>query len=246
MDNKVAGTPIKDRGIRWVETYGDKSAYLKQEFEQQVGQGSYFRWEGHDSTTGTDYYVVVSPGYSKEHGYHFFAGLRKMPANQGASGKKFGTQREAMGYAIDKWRTPPPQTKPGKPYTADDLVGKEIVMEGVHTSAAEGFMVKESGLVEEGGNGFIPWMELHDKPTISTKEFCEKFDLPIPQEPVQQATPLPTPAPVAVVPLQPPGANIPDVRSAAAQRLVRLAKWLGENGMKSEASRVEEILGELP
>src|SRR5437763_101195 len=39
---KTAGIPIKDRGIRWEESYGDKSAYLKKSFEEQVGPGSYF------------------------------------------------------------------------------------------------------------------------------------------------------------------------------------------------------------
>lgn len=126
------GKPIRERGIKWVETYGEKSAYLKKEMEEQVGPGSYFRWEGHDTTTGTDYYVVVSPGYSKKKGYHFFAGLRKMPADHGASGKKFPTQRLALGYAMDTWRVPPPEIKPGKPYVAQDITGKPIVTEGVH------------------------------------------------------------------------------------------------------------------
>ena len=75
------GIPIKDRGIHWEEKYGEKSAYHKEEYEKQVGPGSYFRWEGHDGSTSEDYYVVVTPGFSKKKGYHFFAALRKMPAN---------------------------------------------------------------------------------------------------------------------------------------------------------------------
>lgn len=134
--NHYAGEPIKDRGIKWTENYGDKSAYLKEEFEAQVGPGSYFRWEGHDFTTGTDYYVVVTPGYSKKHGYHFFAGLRKEPAENGASGKHFSTQGEALSYAIDKWNIPRPQTAPHKPYVAKDLEGKQIVTENVHASSS--------------------------------------------------------------------------------------------------------------
>jgi hypothetical protein len=133
---KKMGTPIKDRGIRWKETYADKSAYLKREFEEQVGPGSYFRWEGHDHVSGSDYYVVVSPGFSKKHGYHFFAGLRKIPAEAGASGKKFKTQAEALSYAIDKWRVPPPETKPHKAYVDRDLHGKPIVLENVHASSS--------------------------------------------------------------------------------------------------------------
>lgn len=132
MHLKKAGKPIKERGINWTETYGDKSAYLKREFEEQVGPGSYFRWEGHDYTTGTDYYVVVAPGFSKEHGYHFFAGLRKMPADHGASGKKFTTQREALSYAAEMWRVPKPTTMPPGwvGYQQVDIQGKSIVLEG--------------------------------------------------------------------------------------------------------------------
>jgi hypothetical protein len=130
-------TPIRERGIRWAETYGDKSAYLKEQMDQQIGPGSYLRWEGHDVTTNTDYYVVLSPGFSKKKGYHFFAGLRKMPADHGASGKKFRTQREAMSYARQMWRVPPPQVKPVKPggYMLQDIMGKSIVLEPQHDSS---------------------------------------------------------------------------------------------------------------
>lgn len=129
--------PIKERGIKWTETYGDKSQYLKREMEDQIGPGSYFRWEGHDSTTGTDYYVVVSPGYSPKHGYHFFAGLRKMPADHGASGKEFNSMREALNYAYDMWRVPKPDTMPPGwvGYRQEDITGKDIVLEGVHASS---------------------------------------------------------------------------------------------------------------
>jgi len=134
MSTKSAGTPVKDRGIMWEETYGEKSAYLKKSYEDQLGPGSYFRWEGHDSTTGEDYYVVVTPGYSKKKGFHFFAALRKIPAKDGASGKKFKTQAEALAHAFKTWRVPPPETRPHKPYIANDLKGIPIVMENVHSS----------------------------------------------------------------------------------------------------------------
>jgi hypothetical protein len=126
--------PIRERGIRWAESYGDKSAYLKEQMDEQIGPGAYLRWEGHDNTTNTDYYVVVSPGFSKKKGYHFFAGLRKMPADHGASGKKFRTQREAMAYARQMWRVLPPQVKPVKPggYMVQDIMGKAIVLEPQH------------------------------------------------------------------------------------------------------------------
>lgn len=143
------GIPIKERGIRWTEAYGDKSAYLKEQYEEQVGPGSYFRWEGHDHTTGTDYYAVVTPGYSEKHGFHFFAALRKMPAKAGASGKKFKTQAEALSYAIETWRVPAPKTAPHKPYVAADLQGAPIVMENIHAELDIG-MTKIAAEVKKG------------------------------------------------------------------------------------------------
>lgn len=143
------GKPIKDRGIRWAESYGDKSAYLKEQMEHQVGPGSYFRWEGHDYTTGSDYYVVVSPGYSKKLGYHFFAGLRKMPADQGASGKKFKTQAEALSYAMRTWAIPRPSTKPAKSYTWNDLVNVPIVLEPQHDKASSSVEPQQRVIVSE-------------------------------------------------------------------------------------------------
>lgn len=137
------GIPIKDRGIRWEEAYSDKSAYLKEQYENQVGPGSYFRWEGHDHTTGQDYYAVVTPGFSDKHGFHFFAALRKVPAENGASGKKFKNQAEALSYAYDTWRVPPPKTPIHKTYIANDLEGKPIVLENVH-AALETAMTKEA------------------------------------------------------------------------------------------------------
>lgn len=151
--------PIRERGIRWVETYGDKSAHLKKAMYEQIGPGSYFRWEGHDSTTGNDYYVVVSPGFSKKKGYFFFAGLRKMPADHGASGKKFTTQAEALTHAFETWGVPRPQEKPAKPYTREDLVGKEIILEIQHKAGSEPTMVVLSGKIEKDAMATGPLMK---------------------------------------------------------------------------------------
>ena len=49
-----------------------------------------------------------------------------MPAEDGASGKKFLHFREAMSYAQDTWGVPPPQAKPVKEYAVNDIVGKSI------------------------------------------------------------------------------------------------------------------------
>lgn len=138
--------PIKERGIRWVESYsGEKSSHLKEEMDSQIGPGAYCRWEGHDPTTGNDYYVVVSPGFSKKRGFHFFAGLRKMPADHGASGKKFTTQREAMSHARETWQVPPPRDKPPtmQGYRVEDIQNAPILREIQHKSHASSEMTME-------------------------------------------------------------------------------------------------------
>lgn len=145
--------PIKERGIRWVETYsGEKSAHLKKEMDAQIGPGSYCRWEGHDSVTGNDYYVVVAPGFSKKKGYHFFAGLRKMPADHGASGKKFSNQREAMSHARDTWQVPPPIDKPPTPqgYSIQDISRAPILHDIQHKGASDK-LTKEASMLGSSG-----------------------------------------------------------------------------------------------
>jgi hypothetical protein len=59
---KTAGRKkIKDRGIKWDESYHKKSASLKKKFDKLIGAGAYRRWQGHDYTTDSNYYVVVGP-----------------------------------------------------------------------------------------------------------------------------------------------------------------------------------------
>jgi hypothetical protein len=167
MNIRLAGIPIKDRGIHWAEAYNDKSAYLKEEYEKQVGPGSYFRWEGHDHVTGEDYYVVVTPGFSKKKGYHFFAALRKIPAENGASGKKFKTQAEALSHAMDTWRVPRPKTPPHKSYTTDDLTNKPIVLENVHSSTSPRIVIVSN---RERGQSMIVIDASENTPAALTKE----------------------------------------------------------------------------
>ena len=104
--------------------------------EKEIGIGSYFRWEGYDKTTDTSYYVAVSPGYSKKKGYFFFAGLRKIPAEHGASGKKFTSQADALNYAMETWNVPRPQQRPAKAYNIADIRNKPVVLEAQHESNA--------------------------------------------------------------------------------------------------------------
>ena len=148
--------PIKERGIQWVESYsGEKSAHLKKEMDSQIGPGAYCRWEGHDPVTGNDYYVVVSPGFSKKRGFHFFAGLRKMPADHGASGKKFSNQREAMSHARETWQVPPPKDKPltTQGYGINEIRNAPILREIHHKGESSGWVVKTATPLNSLGVG---------------------------------------------------------------------------------------------
>jgi hypothetical protein len=101
--HKDAVKRIKDRNIVWKERYTSKSLGLKKKYDSLVGHNSYFRWEGHDYTTDSDYYVVVGPSVSEELGKAFFSGIRKMPAEYSPSGEYFRTIREALRHAHERW-----------------------------------------------------------------------------------------------------------------------------------------------
>ena len=99
---------IKDRGIKWEEAYRDKSSSLKKRFDKTVGPGAYRRWEGHDYTTDSNYYVVVGPTIQTELGKCFFAGIKKLPKDPKAkvyspSGEYFTAINSAYSYASEKW-----------------------------------------------------------------------------------------------------------------------------------------------
>lgn len=105
---------IKDRGINWKEFYKEKSKSLKKRFDGDIGVGAYRRWEGHDYTTNSNYYVVVGPTIQKELGKCFFAGIKKIPADPdkkvySPSGEYFTNIVSAYSYATDKWRVPFPK-----------------------------------------------------------------------------------------------------------------------------------------
>jgi hypothetical protein len=122
--NLQAAKRIKDRGIIWHETYTKKTAGLKKRFTKELGPGSYFRWEGYDSTIGKDYYVVVGPGYSKTKGKLFFAGIRRLPGEYSPNGEYFRSLRRAMSHARDMWGVRYP--KDFKDYTQEDLVNVRV------------------------------------------------------------------------------------------------------------------------
>lgn len=113
------GTPhrIKDRGIKWEETYRDRSAGLKRKFEKKIGPQSYFRWEGHDNYTDSNYFVVVGPAITKGGKKQWFAGIKKLPKDErkkqyAPSGEYFSNLRSALGHVSNKWAVKIPRETP--------------------------------------------------------------------------------------------------------------------------------------
>lgn len=127
---KVAGPRrIKDRGIDWKEHYHDRSIKLKKRFEKDLGPRSYIRWEGHDYTTDSDYFVVVGPAVTKELKKRFFSGIKKLPDDPKAkiyapSGEYFSTLRGALSHATDKWAVKFPRDAPD--YSVNQLMMIDI------------------------------------------------------------------------------------------------------------------------
>ena len=117
--SKIAAGPhrIKDRGIKWEEHYHERSAKLKKRFEKDLGPRSYIRWEGHDYTTDSDYFIVVGPAVTKDLKKRFFAGIKKLPKDPKAkvyapSGEYFSNLHAAFSHAADKWAIPYPREAP--------------------------------------------------------------------------------------------------------------------------------------
>jgi len=122
------GKPIKDRGIRWKESYHEKSEDVKKKFEKLLPH-SYFRWEGHDYYSGHDYYVVVGPAISKRYGKSFFAGHKKLPKEKkkkaySPTGEYFPALMSALQHARKKWNVPMPQDAVN--YQKSDLASIDI------------------------------------------------------------------------------------------------------------------------
>ena len=131
MDNiKLAWRKrIKDRGIDWKPKYHERSIRLKEKFDKVIGQYSYMRWEGHDYTTDSDYFVVMGPSLTKEGRKMFFAGIKKLPDDPekkvyAPSGEYFSTSEAALSYVSDKWGVPYPQEAPN--YSVEQLAGIKI------------------------------------------------------------------------------------------------------------------------
>ena len=121
---------IRDRGIRWKEHYHERSLPLKKRFDRDIGPGAYYRWEGHDYTTDSDYFIVVGPAVQKHGEKSFFAGIKKMPPKwerkkiYAPSGKYFSNILSALSHASNMWgiNFPPDQ----QDYTQNELARVKI------------------------------------------------------------------------------------------------------------------------
>lgn len=114
----VARTKLVEKDIDWEEVYTQKTSFLKEMFEDVVGPGSYFRFEG-TSNEGVDYFCVIGPAKVHHPKSKFFAGVRRLPATFSAGGKYFDSMDSAFQYAHDTWGVPKP--KGLRPYTSAHL-----------------------------------------------------------------------------------------------------------------------------
>jgi hypothetical protein len=116
-----ARTKLADRPVHWKEAYTPRTKLLKRQFGDIVGAGSYFRFEGSDTDTGDEYFVVVGPARIHSPKAEFFAGVRKLPSDFAAGGQYFPDMRRAMEYANQTWGVSVPSKI--KNYGSSDLKG---------------------------------------------------------------------------------------------------------------------------
>lgn len=121
MREITAREKLVEKDIEWKEAYTDKTAFLKEQFEDTIGNGSYFRFEGYDLDSGSSYYCIIGPAGIHKPRAKYFAGVRKLPATYSAGGKYFDSLDGAAKYAKETWGVPTP--KGLKPYTAGYLYG---------------------------------------------------------------------------------------------------------------------------
>jgi len=117
---KQARQKLKEKQIDWEQVYTDKTLFLKEQFEDVVGPGSYFRFEG-EANDGDKYYCIIGPAKVHDPRAKFFAGVRKLPATYSAGGKYFDSMDAAASYALETWGVPTPKSL--KPYTSAQLYG---------------------------------------------------------------------------------------------------------------------------
>jgi len=129
MDKYAGRQRIKDRGIEWKSKFHERSIKLKERFDKDIGPLSYIRWEGHDYTTNSDYFVIVGPSLTKEGRKSFFSGIKKLPDDPktkiyAPAGEYFTSSVAAFSHASEKWNIPFPKGAPN--YTVEQLAGIEI------------------------------------------------------------------------------------------------------------------------
>lgn len=116
----IAKEKLIEKNINWLESYTPKTQYLKEQFDNVIGDGSYFRFEG-KSSEGDEYYCIMGPAKIHNPKAKFFAGVRKLPATYSAGGKYFDSLDKAAIYAKETWGIPIPKRL--KPYTSAQLYG---------------------------------------------------------------------------------------------------------------------------
>ena len=104
---REARQKLVEKNIDWTETYTDKTLFLKRQFHDVVGPGSYYRFEG-GSDDGSEYYCIIGPAKVHQPRAKFFAGVRKLPATYSAGGKYFDSLDGAAKYARETWGVPTP------------------------------------------------------------------------------------------------------------------------------------------
>jgi hypothetical protein len=129
---KISAKRIKDRGIRWEKSYTERTQPLHDRYADNIGPGSYHRWEGHDYTTDSDYYVIVSPAKTKEEKKRFFAGIKKLPPVYKRDiskvyspyGEYFHSIKSALSFVNERYGVSFPKGQTS--YTVDHLEGVDI------------------------------------------------------------------------------------------------------------------------
>jgi len=128
---KTAREKLVEKDIDWGQVYTDKTQFLKDQYNDIIGVGSYFRFEG-TASDGDSYYCIIGPAKVHKPRAKWFAGVRKLPATYSAGGKYFDSMDGAAKYAKETWGVPTPQEL--KPYTSSQLYG---ISEKIHKWKAE-------------------------------------------------------------------------------------------------------------
>ena len=118
--NKEARQKLIEKNIKWEQVYTQKTQFLKDMYEEVIGPGSYFRFEG-ESEDAVWYFCILGPADVHHPRPKFFAGVRRLPATYSAGGKYFDSMDEAANYAKETWGVDTPREL--RPYTSGQLYG---------------------------------------------------------------------------------------------------------------------------